>query len=405
VTLIEGWDGTSWSLLESPNPAGATDSVLIGVSCSTAIACTAVGTYSNGPGTYLPLAEARSSSGWAIQAAPLPAAAGNIARFTTVSCSAATACTALGVLAGAFVLPAGFAERWDGSTWTVQPIASPATAASVVLSGITCAASTDCIAVGDYTPFASQASFTLAEAWDGTGWTVQPSPNPPGAHGSTLAAVSCPTTTDCTAVGSSFSGGPNGGDTPPAALAERYTAPMPTSLTAAPQLVIFPPPTGVGFGTVSATLTSGGSAVAGRAIAFSVGGFPLCTAVTGANGTATCNVSFLGELIVLVAGGYAATFAGDANYLPSSATTPWIELGVFGLARQARLGPHRHVSIVRGTITRRRVRYAVLVRRTNHGVTRLRLKVLRRMRPGRYILTLKLTGGTQIRATIALRQR
>jgi hypothetical protein len=402
VTLIDGWDGTSWSLQQSPNPAGATDSELNGVSCPTAAACTAVGFYSNGPGTDLPLAEARSGGGWVIQAVPLPAAAGNVARFTTVSCSAATACTALGFLGSQGPLPAGFAERWDGSTWTVQPIARPATADEVVLFGITCAASTDCIAVGSYIDSTSHAELTLAEAWDGGSWTVQPSPNPPGAHGSALNAVSCPTTTVCTAVGWSFSGGPNGGDTPSAALAERYTAPVPTSLTAAPQLVIFPPPFGVGLGTVSATLTSRGSALGGRPVAFNVGGLPLCSAVTDANGTATCHVGFFAELIVLFAGSYSATFTGDASFRPSSASVPWIALGS-GVFAAARVGPHRHVSIVQGTITRSRVLYAVLVRRTNHGVTSLGFKALRRIRPGRYTLTLKLTGGIQVHRTIALR--
>jgi hypothetical protein len=404
VTLIEGWDGASWSLQQNPNPAGATDSELHGVSCSTAVACTAVGSYSNSPGIDRPLAEARTGSGWVIQAAPLPAGAGSFVGLGGVSCSAATACTALGSLASQGFGPvAAFAERWDGSNWTVQPIASPATAARVSLFRVSCPSSTECVAVGDYTDSASR-QFTLAEAWDGASWTVQPSPNPPAALNSSLGGVSCPTTTDCIAVGSSFGAGPNGGDGLSAALAERFTAPAraPTSLTAAPQLVIFPPPFGVGPGTVSATLTSRSSALAGRPIAFNVGGLPLCSAVTDANGTASCNVSFLGELIVLFAGRYSAKFAGDTSFRPSSASVPWIALGSAMFAA-ARVGPHRHVSIVQGTITRSRVLYAVLVRRSNHGVTRLGFKPLRRMRPGRYTLTLKLTGGIQVHRTIVLR--
>ncbi len=39
--MIESWDGTSWSVVPSPNPA--TDDGLEGVSCVSATACTAVG--------------------------------------------------------------------------------------------------------------------------------------------------------------------------------------------------------------------------------------------------------------------------------------------------------------------------------------------------------------------------
>jgi hypothetical protein len=42
-TLVERWNGTSWSVTASPNPS--TSAQLAGVSCSTATACDAVGDY------------------------------------------------------------------------------------------------------------------------------------------------------------------------------------------------------------------------------------------------------------------------------------------------------------------------------------------------------------------------
>ncbi|MDQ6805931.1 MAG: hypothetical protein M3065_13410, partial [Actinomycetota bacterium] len=54
---------------------------------------------------------------------------------------------------------------------------------------------------------------TLAEAWDGTTWTLQPTPNPAGSSG-WLSGVSCTSATACTAAG--FSSGP-------VTLAERYS--------------------------------------------------------------------------------------------------------------------------------------------------------------------------------------
>jgi hypothetical protein len=199
----------------------------------------------------------------------------------------------------------------------------------------------------------------------------------------------------------------SGGRTEPGGLATiTYegveVSPVRTSLSAAPQLVLFPPPSGIGLGTVSATLTpAAGPPVSGRTIEFSAGSLPLCTATTDNGGVATCRVSFLGELVVLRTGGYSARFSGDALYLPSSASTPWITLGSgsFGAVRVAAHGPR---SVIGGTLTKGRVRYAALISRPGHGVTSLRLQPRRRIRPGRYTLALRLSGGARARRTITL---
>ena len=184
-------------------------------------------------------------------------------------------------------------------------------------------------------------------------------------------------------------------------IAQPSSPALTSTLTATPQLVLFPPPSGVGFGTVSARLTSGGSPVSGRTIVFSVAWLPLCTAVTSTSGVATCGVSSLAELIVLLAGGYSATFTGDTSYLASSATTPWIALGS-GLSGAARVGAHRHPAIIGGTLTKGRVLYAVLISQRRHGITGPRLQQRRRIRPGRYTLTLKLSGGARVRRIVTL---
>jgi hypothetical protein len=43
VTLAEVWDGSRWAIQPTPNPVGAGASVLLGVSCTSPGACTAVG--------------------------------------------------------------------------------------------------------------------------------------------------------------------------------------------------------------------------------------------------------------------------------------------------------------------------------------------------------------------------
>ena len=84
-------------------------------------------------------------------------------------------------------------------TWTVQPTPTPAQGVDGLFLAVSCVSSSDCTAVGGYTSNAGPV--TLAEHWDGTRWSVQATPNLTGASFSTLEAVSCPTASDCTAVG------------------------------------------------------------------------------------------------------------------------------------------------------------------------------------------------------------
>lgn len=84
------------------------------------------------------------------------------------------------------------------------------------LTGVSCPSATVRIAVGSsFRPASTQ---TLAERWTGTSWTIQATPNPAAATSSALTGASCPSDTACTAVGNyANSGGPG------LPLAERYS--------------------------------------------------------------------------------------------------------------------------------------------------------------------------------------
>ncbi len=71
----------------------------------------------------------------------------------------------------------------------------------MALSGVSCTSATSCTAVGSYDDSSAETSVTLAERWDGTSWTIQNTPNPANVHGSFLSGVSCTSATACTAVG------------------------------------------------------------------------------------------------------------------------------------------------------------------------------------------------------------
>jgi hypothetical protein len=66
-----------------------------------------------------------------------------------VSCSTATACTAVGDYAASdFAPPVARAQTWSGTRWSLQTIPSPADTAYSFLSGISCTAPHACTAVG-----------------------------------------------------------------------------------------------------------------------------------------------------------------------------------------------------------------------------------------------------------------
>jgi hypothetical protein len=199
--LAERWNGTTWATQRVPSPPGATSGSLNGVSCTSATACFAVGGYANSSvsGT---LAEFWNGKTWAVQQIPSPTG-GQGAALAGISCTSATACVAVGENRPfGEQLPAA-TEIWNGKTWVIQDAAVPVDSqGSIVLSAVSCASATACVAVGGYDARDDEGTepSTLAEHWDGEQWAVQVMPELDLAS---LAAVSCTSATACTAVGTS----------------------------------------------------------------------------------------------------------------------------------------------------------------------------------------------------------
>jgi hypothetical protein len=195
--LAGTWNGTRWRLQATPSPRGAAvSSNLLAVSCTTVTACAATGFYTNVANTTLVLAERWNGTRWILQAAPSPGGA-RYAELASVSCTSARACTAVGYWDSAHQ-ELTLAERWNGARWTVQPTPNPAGAVyGSDLRGVSCATARACTAVGYY--FGKVNSVAFAEAWDGTRWRLQAVPNP-ATHGQLL-GVSCTAPRACTAVG------------------------------------------------------------------------------------------------------------------------------------------------------------------------------------------------------------
>ncbi|MGO9874373.1 MAG: hypothetical protein ACLPVY_11290 [Acidimicrobiia bacterium] len=186
------WNGKSFSISPTPTPAGATSSALVGVSCTSATNCFAVGgssTKSAPPGTLgTTLIERWNGKTWSIVPSPPP----DYITLNGVSCISATFCIAVGTAV----------EQWNGKTWSI--VASPSPPGQPYeLDGVSCASRADCAAVGYYSSPIDGEWLPWFEQWNGKRWSFVAGPNPAGSDPQ-LSDVSCPSRTTCVAVGSSI---------------------------------------------------------------------------------------------------------------------------------------------------------------------------------------------------------
>jgi len=172
-SLIESWDGSSWTAIPS---SGSGES---SVSCVSAQSCMAVGS----------VLQEWNGSSWSV----LPNPAGSAGSVRSVSCVATDMCMAVG----------NVIEKWNGSSWSVVPGAAP----GALLQGVSCVSAQSCMAVGMLEDSNFVPVHTVAESWDGTTWTLRPTSDGQ-LHQNALMGVSCDGPTSCTAVGLTSSGQP-----------------------------------------------------------------------------------------------------------------------------------------------------------------------------------------------------
>jgi hypothetical protein len=196
VLLAVRWNGRGWSREVMADPAGSNTLLVSGISCPSGSLCVAVGGLTSGdrPDRYVPLVERWNGSVWSVEPVPAPAGVGLSSRLTSVSCTSPTACIAVGQSASRD-RTTPLVERWNGIAWSIER----ATGGSLV--SVSCISRLACTAVG------SAADETLGEGWNGSRWSIQPNPHPRrfgGPHGDNeLSSVSCASRDACTAVGDS----------------------------------------------------------------------------------------------------------------------------------------------------------------------------------------------------------
>ncbi len=304
-TLIEQWNGTTWSIVTSPNTSGSVSNSLYAVKCVSSSVCEAVGNAGSGSSSST-LAESFSGSSWSIVASPNGSGA-TTNTLNGVDCTSATFCVAVGW--DAATVEHTLVEQWNGASWSI--VSSPNTSSSIdnLPYAVACSSSTFCMLAGE-TQNGSTVQ-TLGALWDGTAWSIVATPNVSGNHTSGLLGVSCVSPTFCTASGLDVPLN-TGSDT----LIEQWNGEPPVVSSVSPaagpvaggQVVSV---TGSGFGA-GMTVTVGGTSVTPSSVTAT--SFKFTTPAESAGYVQVQVTTALGASALTTSNGY--VYAGLGNYVP-----------------------------------------------------------------------------------------
>jgi hypothetical protein len=235
-SLIEHWDGTDWRVVPSPNPAASDDVELNGVVAVSANDVWAVGHSGNVCCVpYQTLIEHWDGMSWSIVPSPSPGTYSGNDLHAVVAISASDVWAVGEAYSGQYGQDGGsLILHWDGTSWSVVPNASkatllgasavsandvwavgseilhwngatwsivqyPAVPSSSILRAVSAVSANDIWAVGFRNAFYGSDE-TIAVHWDGSSWTLVPDAGDRGA----LYAVDAIATNDVWAVGSWF---------------------------------------------------------------------------------------------------------------------------------------------------------------------------------------------------------
>ena len=145
LTQIENWNGSDWSLVTSPNISSTDDNILYGVRCVSKSFCMAAGHDYNGT-TDQTLIEKWNGSTWSLVTSPNTSSAED--NFIgAVSCVSSSFCMASGTYYNGSN-DQTLIENWNGSTWKLVSSPNRSSTGDNALGGLSCVSSSFCMAAG-----------------------------------------------------------------------------------------------------------------------------------------------------------------------------------------------------------------------------------------------------------------
>ncbi len=206
--LILTWNGTTWSLNDSPSlsPSQGQNNYLNGVSCVSRTFCVAAGYYFNSSGEGQSLLLVWNGTTWSLDDSPsLCNSNSQDSGLYDVSCASASYCVATGVYSNAADLTQGLLLTWNGTTWSLDdsPSLSTSSTQNSYVGSVACTSVTFCVATGFYGNRSGTVDHLLILTWNGVTWSLDDSPSlsPASAPYSIPGSVSCLSTTFCVADG------------------------------------------------------------------------------------------------------------------------------------------------------------------------------------------------------------
>jgi hypothetical protein len=170
--LILHWNGTQWNVVPSPNP-GSTFYSLGEARAVSANDIWSVGQAANNNGVFKTLIEHWNGTQWNI--VPSPNVGSNNNFLYSVTTVSATDVWAVGTSSNKSNNDRTLTMHWDGTQWNV--VSSPNVGSQTNdLFEVAAASANDIWTVGRYINN-SNVSLTLIQRWDGSKWSIVPSPN------------------------------------------------------------------------------------------------------------------------------------------------------------------------------------------------------------------------------------
>jgi hypothetical protein len=185
-TVTEHWDGTSWTIVPSPDQDGAADSYLYAVSGSSPDDVWAVGTGLTASGNNTTFAIHWDGSSWSVADVPAPSA--TFSELNGVAAIAPDDVWAAGAYQSDTGLPS-LLEHWDGTEWTVVDSPNEEGALLTQFGPLVAFGAKNIWSIG-YEADSTGTLLPLAAHYNGKHWRIKLMENPAGSLGSLLVAGS-----------------------------------------------------------------------------------------------------------------------------------------------------------------------------------------------------------------------
>jgi hypothetical protein len=166
TTLVLHWDGSSWSLVPSPNPGTAFNS-LKAITANAAGDLWAVGSFGPPLGPFSVLIEHWNGATWSVvPGANVPATNNELYAVAAVSADDVWAAGYHGAFAFSPLI-----QHWNGSTWSIVPSPDPSLTSNILYAAAA-AGPDDAWVAGSAVNLITHVEGTLTERWDGSKWSL-----------------------------------------------------------------------------------------------------------------------------------------------------------------------------------------------------------------------------------------